>query len=129
MNTRNAANLAVMLGRFGACSPEKIFKDGAFWRIFAKSLSPKKIPIYKKNIIPCKSFNHPRYFKDSTIMKKPQPLQATLEKFSISPKILNPPGQARQTRPNSGGVAEGQPRFDKGGCNIFYFLRVKNITF
>ena len=29
-----------------------------------------------------------------------------------------------------GGVAEGQPRFDKGGgCNIFYFLRVKNITF
>ena len=23
--------------------------------------------------------------------------------------------QARQTRPNSGGVAEGQPRFDKGG--------------
>ena len=29
--------------------------------------------------------------------------------------------QARQTRPNSGGgVAEGQPRFDKGGgCNNF----------
>ena len=23
--------------------------------------------------------------------------------------------QARQTRPNSGGVAEGHPRFDKGG--------------
>ena len=34
--------------------------------------------------------------------------------------------QVRQTRPNSGGggVAEGQPRFDKGGgCNNF--LRVK----
>ena len=29
--------------------------------------------------------------------------------------------QARQTRPNSGGVAEGYPRFDKGGggCNNF----------
>ena len=28
--------------------------------------------------------------------------------------------QARQTRPNSGGVAEGHPRFDKGGgCNNF----------
>ena len=38
--------------------------------------------------------------------------------------------QARQTRPNSGGVAEGHPRFDKGGVAIiFYFLRVKNITF
>ena len=38
--------------------------------------------------------------------------------------------QARQTRPNSEGVAEGQPRFDKGGVAIiFYFLRVKNITF
>ena len=38
--------------------------------------------------------------------------------------------QARQTRPNSGGVAEGQPRFDKGGVAIiFYFLRVKNIPF
>ena len=42
--------------------------------------------------------------------------------------------QARQTRPNSGGgVAEGQPnepRFDKGRVAIiFYFLRVKNITF
>ena len=36
--------------------------------------------------------------------------------------------QARQTRPNSGGVAEGHPRFDKGGVAIifFYFLRVKN---
>ena len=35
--------------------------------------------------------------------------------------------------PNSAkfrGVAEGQPRFDKGGVAlIFYFLRVKNITF
>ena len=29
-----------------------------------------------------------------------------------------------------GGVAEGQPRFDKGGVAIFfYFLRVKNRTF
>ena len=30
--------------------------------------------------------------------------------------------QARQTRPNSGGVAKGHPRFDKGGggCNIFF---------
>ena len=38
--------------------------------------------------------------------------------------------QARQTRPNSGGVADGHPRFDKGGFAImFYFLRVKNITF
>ena len=38
--------------------------------------------------------------------------------------------QARQTWPNSGGVAEGHPRFDKGGVAIiFYFLRVKNITF
>ena len=28
--------------------------------------------------------------------------------------------QARQTRPNSEGVAEGHPRFDKGGgCNNF----------
>ena len=38
--------------------------------------------------------------------------------------------QARQTRPNSGGVAEGYPRFDKGGgvAIIFYFLRVKNRT-
>ena len=34
--------------------------------------------------------------------------------------------QARQTRPNSGGVAEGHLRFDKGGVAIFfYFLRVK----
>ena len=40
------------------------------------------------------------------------------------------PIQARQTRPNSGGVAEGRPRFDKGGVAIiFYFLRVKNRTF
>ena len=38
--------------------------------------------------------------------------------------------QARQTRPNSGGVAEGHPRFDKGGVAIiFYFLLVKNRTF
>ena len=38
--------------------------------------------------------------------------------------------QARQTRPNSGGVAEGHPRFDKGGVAIiFYFLRVKNFNF
>ena len=39
-------------------------------------------------------------------------------------------GQARQTRPNSGGVAEGHPRFDKGGVAvIFYFVHVKNRTF
>ena len=41
-------------------------------------------------------------------------------------------GQTRQTRPNSrgGGVAEGQPRFDKGGVAItFYFLTVKGRTF
>ena len=38
--------------------------------------------------------------------------------------------QARQTRPNSGGVAEGHPRFGKGGVAIFfYFLLVKNRTF
>ena len=28
--------------------------------------------------------------------------------------------QARQTRPNSGGVAEGHPRFDKGGVAIIF---------
>ena len=35
--------------------------------------------------------------------------------------------QARQTRPNSGGVAEGQPRFDKGGgvAIIFTFYALK----
>ena len=33
-------------------------------------------------------------------------------------------GQARQTRPISGGggVAEGQPRFDKGGVAIIFLL-------
>ena len=30
--------------------------------------------------------------------------------------------QERQTRPNSGGVAEGHPRFDKGGVAIFFLL-------
>ena len=32
--------------------------------------------------------------------------------------------QERQTRPNSGGVAEGQPSFNKGGggCNIFFIF-------
>ena len=30
--------------------------------------------------------------------------------------------QARQTRPNSGGVAEGHPRIDKGGVAIFFLL-------
>ena len=40
------------------------------------------------------------------------------EKCSIST-------QARQTRPNSGGVAEGQSRFDKGGVAIiFYALKI-----
>ena len=44
--------------------------------------------------------------------------------------IPSPILQARQTRPNSGGVAEGHPRFDKGGIAIiFHFLRVKNFTF
>ena len=34
--------------------------------------------------------------------------------------------QARQTRPNSGGVAEGLPRFDKGGvANFFTFYALK----
>ena len=39
--------------------------------------------------------------------------------------------QVRQTRLNSGGVAEGHPRFDKGGGlqYFFYFLRVKNNFF
>ena len=42
----------------------------------------------------------------------------------------HPTYQARQTRPNSGGVAEVRPRFDKGGVAIvFYLLRVKNRTF
>ena len=36
----------------------------------------------------------------------------------------------RQTRPNSEGVAEGQPRFDKGGVAIiFYILRLKKYHF
>ena len=48
----------------------------------------------------------------------------------IMTKIYVSNTQARQTRPNSGGVAEGHPRFDKGGVAIiFYFLRVKNRTF
>ena len=43
---------------------------------------------------------------------------------------MNDKTQARQTRPNSGGVAEGHLRFDKGGVAIiFYFLRVQNRTF
>ena len=34
--------------------------------------------------------------------------------------------QARQTRPNSGGVAEGHPRFDKKGVAIiFYALKIE----
>ena len=36
--------------------------------------------------------------------------------------------QARQTRPNSGGVAEGHARFDKGGVAIilaFYTLKIE----
>ena len=49
---------------------------------------------------------------------------------SVSVKPYNGTPQARQTQPNSGGVAEGHPRFDKGGVTIiFYFLRVKNRTF
>ena len=50
--------------------------------------------------------------------------------FRLSGDVSNVPTQARQTRSNSGGVAEGQPRFDKGGVALmFYFLRVKNRTF
>ena len=41
----------------------------------------QKFPIYKKNIIHCKGFNHP---------EKPQPSTLTLEIFLISPKIFNP---------------------------------------
>ena len=33
-----------------------------------------------------------------------------------------PYSQARQTRPNSGGVAEGHPIFDKGGVAIIFLL-------
>ena len=34
--------------------------------------------------------------------------------------------QARQTRPNSGGVAEGHPKFDKRGvANFFNFYALK----
>ena len=44
-----------------------------------------------------------------------------------------PNGQWQSGAPNSAkfrGVAEGHPRFDKGGVAIiFYFLRVKNRTF
>ena len=49
-------------------------------------------------------------------------------RLSITPMFHS--DQARQTRSNSGGVAEGHPRFDKGGVAIiFYFLRVKIRTF
>ena len=39
--------------------------------------------------------------------------------------------QARQTRQNSGGVAEGYPRFDKGGVAVFFFTfrRIKITVF
>ena len=39
--------------------------------------------------------------------------------------------QARQTRQNSGGMQRASQDSTKGGggCQIFYFLRVKNITF
>ena len=43
-----------------------------------------------------------------------------------------PPPQARQTQPNSGGVAEGQPRFDKGGLQYFftfYALKIELLEF
>ena len=33
--------------------------------------------------------------------------------------------QARQTRPNSGEVGEGHPRFDKGGVAFFTFYALK----
>ena len=57
-------------------------------------------------------------------------LDVLLYFINICKKALDDGNQARQTRPNSGGVAEGHPRFDKGGVAIiFYFLRVKNRTF
>ena len=51
---------------------------------------PKKktISLYKKNIIPCKSFDDHR--KASTIMKKPQTLHLKILNLS---KILNPFGK------------------------------------
>ena len=50
--------------------------------------------------------------------------------MSESFTVMNGVKQARQTLPNSGGVAEGHLRFDKGAVAIiFYFLRVKNRTF
>ena len=36
--------------------------------------------------------------------------------------LISLPSQARQTRPNSGGVAEGHPRFDKVGVTIIFLL-------
>ena len=49
-------------------------------------------------------------------------MYSSLPKF---PSIHADPDQARQTPQNSGGVAEGQPRFDKGGGGggvaIFFF--------
>ena len=53
------------------------------------------------------------------------------EIFRAGPQTVT--GHAQSGAPNSAkfrGVAEDQPRFDKGGVAIiFYFLRVKNITF
>ena len=43
-----------------------------------------------------------------------------MAKQSQKSKDNNTEIQARQTRPNSGGVAEDHPRFNKGGgCNNF----------
>ena len=51
-------------------------------------------------------------------------------KYSYEVSTSDQYHHAHQTRPNSGGVTEGQPRFDKGGVAIFfYLLRVKNIPF
>ena len=53
-----------------------------------------------------------------------------VQKVCLSVDNTHEKVQARQTRPNLGGVAEGHPRFDKGGvATIFYFLRIKNRTF
>ena len=56
------------------------------------------------------------YTSDSIVIKKTQ--QSSSEKPSVSARPTRkakPKAQARQTRPNLGGVAEGHPRFDKGG--------------
>ena len=44
--------------------------------------------------------------------------------FSVNVLYFYHHYQARQTRPNSGGVAEGLPTLDKGGgCNFFLLFK------